>query len=269
MLQALLPAAISAGAGLIGGAMNRRAQEEVNAQQMAMARENMALQKQFAQEGIRWKVDDARAAGIHPLYALGASTVSYSPVSVGLGADTSMGSALASAGQDISRAVSATMTQGEREQKLSDTASALSLQRMGLENELLATRVAKEKSAQVGPPFPGFVPEDNEVEKRVPIAALGTHAPTEPGTSPAKAWEDQFGEPGGWVAAAIHAHHWLKQTHPGVAAVLARAVQNEKRDLDYLEDVVKGKRSWLSVSWKRPAWSYRRDSFKDRFGKWR
>lgn len=30
-----------------------------------------AIQREFAQQGIRWKVEDAKAAGLHPLYALG------------------------------------------------------------------------------------------------------------------------------------------------------------------------------------------------------
>lgn len=36
------------------------------------AKENIKLQKQFAQTGIQWKVADAKKAGIHPVYALGA-----------------------------------------------------------------------------------------------------------------------------------------------------------------------------------------------------
>lgn len=42
-------------------------------------RKNAALQKQFAQMGIRWKVQDAMAAGLHPLYALGGAGSTFSP----------------------------------------------------------------------------------------------------------------------------------------------------------------------------------------------
>lgn len=38
------------------------------------AKHQMGQNKEFAQKGIRWKVADAKAAGIHPLYAMGAST---------------------------------------------------------------------------------------------------------------------------------------------------------------------------------------------------
>ena len=44
---------------------------------------NYNMQKQFSQEGIRWKVEDAKRSGIHPLYALGAQTNAASPIFVG------------------------------------------------------------------------------------------------------------------------------------------------------------------------------------------
>lgn len=69
-----------------------------------------ALQKEFAQNGIRWRVADATAAGLHPLYALGGQLPSFSPA---FSTDT-MGPALAEAGQNISRAVMAGATPYER-----------------------------------------------------------------------------------------------------------------------------------------------------------
>lgn len=43
---------------------------------------NRDLQKEFAQNSIQWRVDDAKKAGIHPLYALGAQGASYTPQSL-------------------------------------------------------------------------------------------------------------------------------------------------------------------------------------------
>lgn len=75
-------------------AANAQATAEANAQNIALSRElqakneslyrdttasNEALQREFAQMGIRWKVDDAKAAGLHPLYALGGSGAAYAP----------------------------------------------------------------------------------------------------------------------------------------------------------------------------------------------
>lgn len=65
---------------------------------------NIALQKEFAQHGVQWRVEDAKAAGIHPLAALGMQGMQFSPVYSQSGA----GEALSSAGQAIGRAVGGT-----------------------------------------------------------------------------------------------------------------------------------------------------------------
>lgn len=62
------------------------------------------MQKRFAKRAIRWRVADAKAAGLHPLYALGAQVPSYSPVS------NTLGESLSAAGQNIGSAIAARMT---------------------------------------------------------------------------------------------------------------------------------------------------------------
>ncbi len=47
------------------------------------AKKDRKAQLAYAQNGIQWRVNDAKKAGIHPLYALGASTPSYTPVGSG------------------------------------------------------------------------------------------------------------------------------------------------------------------------------------------
>lgn len=76
------------------------------------ADQNIALQREFAQKGIQWKVADAKKAGVHPLYALGAQTHSFSPVSVG-----DVAGALSDAGQHLGRAIDAGLTQEQRRQQ--------------------------------------------------------------------------------------------------------------------------------------------------------
>lgn len=80
----------------------------------ALAAQQYANQKEFAQNGVRWKVADAQAAGIHPLAALGAQTFSYSPVMAGDAADNRVGDALRQMGQGISRAAEAKQLADER-----------------------------------------------------------------------------------------------------------------------------------------------------------
>lgn len=149
----MLDALIGAGASLLGGLINKSSSDASNKQQMALAQQNIALQREFAQNGIQWKAADAAKAGIHPLYALGANTVSFSPVSVGSTADTSMGNAVASAGQDISRAMAASSSEKTR---ATAALTALQLERGALENELLRSQIARMKG-QIGPgmPIPG------------------------------------------------------------------------------------------------------------------
>lgn len=72
---------------------------------------NYNAQKEFAQMGIRWKVADAKAAGIHPLYALGANTVSFSPSYIEGGTDN----ALSRMGQNLISPKARGMTIEERQ----------------------------------------------------------------------------------------------------------------------------------------------------------
>lgn len=90
-----------------------------------MHERNAAMQREFAQMGIRWKVEDAQAAGLHPLYALGGGA-SFSPSAFIGGNASSLPSGHAaqaaadvgsSMGQNISRAIAAMETPEERVQR--------------------------------------------------------------------------------------------------------------------------------------------------------
>lgn len=63
------------------------------------AKRNREAQYDFAQHGVQWKVEDAQRAGVHPVYALGASTSSFSPVTSG--SSDMMASAGAQIGQGL------------------------------------------------------------------------------------------------------------------------------------------------------------------------
>lgn len=181
---------ISAGVKLFSGAQDRKAQEAANER-------NAALQREFAQNSIRWRVDDAKAAGIHPLYAIGAPTISASSSYV---AESGMADALSSASQDIGRAVNATRTQPERDAAFTKSAQALSLQKSGLENELLATQIAKLRTS-LNPPMPtlgdaGPVPEKNKFEDRPKLMWGGTPIATDPKTTNMDDFSKRYGDEG-------------------------------------------------------------------------
>lgn len=90
-------ALISGAASLLGGSKSSSSAAKIN-------RQNIRLQREFAQHGIRWRVEDAQKAGVHPLYAIGANVPTYSPSSV----VDPMGDAISQAGQAIGRGVAAT-----------------------------------------------------------------------------------------------------------------------------------------------------------------
>lgn len=105
----MLPAIIGAGA-VLGAALLGSRSAEKNAARAAESAEmqslrNIEFQKEFAQNGIQWRVEDAKAAGLHPLFALGASTPSFSPNPVVVSDDRSgeiMARGVADAGRSFS-----------------------------------------------------------------------------------------------------------------------------------------------------------------------
>lgn len=129
-----------------------------------IAREQMAMQREFAQEGIQWRVADAKAAGIHPLYALGAQLPSYQPSTYVGDEASSPVSSLAQGGQDIAHGLER-MLSGR--QKLQTRLDVLSVERAELENNLLASRLAR-LNQQATPPFPDL----SEGESAIPIGAV-------------------------------------------------------------------------------------------------
>lgn len=132
MLGAIIGSAIGAGASILG------------------SRSNAKSQKEFAQKGIQWKVKDSLKAGIHPLYGLGANTMSFTPSNVG----GEVSQIAANLGADIDRSRMATAGASAR-----GVLGKLALERAGLENDLLraqiASTTAKLSGPRVGPPLPG------------------------------------------------------------------------------------------------------------------
>lgn len=206
----LIGAKMSADASAKAARLNAIAQYQENERsrdwnykmwQEATAREE-ALQREFAKNGIQWKAADARAAGLHPLVALGAQTSSYStavgtPTTSATGAapysGASMGSGVAAMGQDIGRALQATRDEAQRTDAYTKTVQDLTIQKMGMENALLASQISK--TSQVGPPMPsssrksmidgqGNTPSSSKIHKIEPMESQHSapkNASIEPG----------------------------------------------------------------------------------------
>lgn len=180
--------------GLIGSVADRllnvqdRRQAEDKADQRLAA--NLAAQREFAQQGIRWKVEDAKAAGIHPLYALGAQTHSFTPQSISSPDIPSAG--LGAMGQDIGRAVNATRTDDERTVAYNEALQKLSLERGSLENEVLRQRLRTMVQSS-NPALPNAVPEADKFEERPKLMA-GARWNTDPNFVNAEDAEKRYGD---------------------------------------------------------------------------
>lgn len=135
-------ALIGVGSAVAGGLISSRDQRHA-------AQRSAAQQERFAKEGIRWKVADAKAAGISPEFALGASTHSFAPTETG----SERGSMIADAGQNIARAALATEDAGSR--KLNEQLKAETLRGMVLDNNQKAMSAQLTSVNKPGnPPFP-------------------------------------------------------------------------------------------------------------------
>lgn len=222
----LIGSLISAGAGIIGGMMNNNAQQQANQANIAAAstanQQNYEAQKEFAQHGLRWKIDDAKAAGIHPVYAVGAAPQSFAPSFVGATSEAGRpGDGLASAGQDIGRAVAATMTNEER--AYNATTRALGLERASLENELLRSQIRREVMG-TGPGFPDASGQDQSLAVLKHLfgdVALGPH-------TPAQVMQDEYGE----LVGDVHGFgRWIHDMSSAAAQILANPPNRRPRRL--------------------------------------
>lgn len=155
------PIAAAVGSNILSGVLDSQSTRAANATQTDIANRNIELQKEFAKNGIRWKVEDAKAAGIHPVYALGASTHSFSPISVGTMPDDSAARAVSGMGQDISRAIQATRTAEEQTlAKLQLQSAQLDLEGKAIDNQIRASQLQKIQApgTQSFPGSQNFIP---------------------------------------------------------------------------------------------------------------
>lgn len=107
LLSGMAAPFIGGGTALASGALGAWNQRE-------MMEDQLHQQQQFAQMGIRWRVADAEAAGLHPLYALNAPLIQPSPIGIG---GNPLGEGLANMGQEVSRAIRAQETPDQRMEK--------------------------------------------------------------------------------------------------------------------------------------------------------
>lgn len=211
---------ISAGSNLLGGLIGQ-------AESKKMFKRQLQAQRQFAQQGIRWKVADARAAGISPLVALGASTTSPSFGNLG----TPLGDAVGRAGESVGRSISDAQlqrlqaSQAERQLANQEMVASSEADRNFAEADFIRQQAADSQVARIrnrqvadpGVPDPTQVaPATSETlaERQQEIApdnlplSIGLSGATltwlkSGRNSPAEMWEQYYGELGGLIGGAI------------------------------------------------------------------
>lgn len=147
----VLGSLLSAGTSILGSVLGGRSKKKAS-------RREYERQKEFAQHGIRWKAEDAEAAGISKLHALGANTTSYAPQSVG---GTDYG--ISKAGQDIGRAVEATQSTPQRQQKMAGDLAATQLEGLKIDNDIKRAELASRLRTRTQPGTPPAMNSFNTV----------------------------------------------------------------------------------------------------------
>lgn len=113
---------------------------------------NQLFQQQFAKNAIRWRTVDAIRSGLHPLAALGANTVSYTPTHVGSlqSGGTRYNPPFSRMGQDFTRAVRATLNRYQKE-GYDEQIKKENLKTLKLRNKLLEKEINKAGSPPAMP----------------------------------------------------------------------------------------------------------------------
>lgn len=162
-----------AGASLVGSGLSFLGGQEalgINSGNQAyantLAYQQQQFERQAAQQGIQWRVADAKAAGISPLVALGAPT--FNPGAIGVSGSNfdnplaAAGAGLSGMGQDISRAAMAAQTENTRMQTVlaaekirADTmASSGEAEKNAAQAGYYRALTDKVSGAMIGPPMP-------------------------------------------------------------------------------------------------------------------
>lgn len=170
-------------------------------------------QKEFAQHGIQWRVEDAVRAGLHPLFALSGGGAAYAPTSQ-VNYDRS-GQDFASMGQNLLRAVAATQTEDQR----AATQTALEVGRSQVRRndaEAGYFNAQEAKLRGLNPPMPGVsqsVLDDGAYAGRVDVqpGVVESWDPSDRSTT--------AGVRTGWMRVQLtpHLYAYMPQTNEGWA----------------------------------------------------
>ena len=154
----------------VSGILGVGAADDATDAQKDMAEDNIKYQKEFAQKGIRWKVADAKKAGVHPLYALGANTVSFTPQYLDFKPNTALADMSKKLGQDLGRVI--TSVQNIKERKINVGIAEEKLKQSKIKTEadqMLLNSEKKRLQVGAGPPMADVEPYKMGGVETVPV----------------------------------------------------------------------------------------------------
>lgn len=239
MLESLIGAGASLLGRFIGSRMDADTARRNQEREDFWNQKNIDLQKEFAQQGIRWKAADARAAGIHPAFAMGAQTSSFSPISIDGGASSNYAGTFGAMGADISRAINATRTASERDDAFATSVKRLQLEGAQLDNDIKRASLAssvQRLTQQGNPPFPdaNSVPTD-KLDPRARLVMGGSEVRTDPRYSDTEVATRRYGESADWwYGPMVMWNDWNHHNAPLVEARWPAVREKFGRYMDYL-----------------------------------
>jgi len=198
LFSSFLPILLDIGKGIFASDQQRKANNAMLSDK-ALDRQ---FQKDFAQHGIQWRVEDARNAGLHPLAALGANVSIPSASPVFQDSSSPLADALGNMGQDIMRALKSNVS--EEQKILMD----LQVERAQLENDFLRSKIRNtDQDTASMPTGSGYFMQGQGDSKKVLVGDVagnsvsvgGRVISTDPLSSDAQTLEDRYGDVGGII----------------------------------------------------------------------
>lgn len=175
------------------------------------------LSREFAQSGVSWRVEDARRAGIHPLFALGMQSPSAPTVMAGTSDPVpSEGSLTAQWGQDLTRALMSTQTGAQRELMALQVASL----KMDVEGKALDNQMRLRTLSQLGTQGPSFPGSDNFIPGQGNSGLMRVKPSERTSTQPGR-----YAQEAGWVPDVGYA-----RTDTGLAPIPSKDVKERIED---------------------------------------
>lgn len=226
-----IPNLINAGAQIIGANRSddaaRRSTAEANEFTAHQANLDRRLQREFAQYGVRWRVADARAAGLHPLAALGIQTNAATPA--GQMGQASSGSAKGDAIRAAGAALAESLARADRDKaevRLLNAQADVTEQQY---RESVASRATQGISNDVS------VPEFHDVKNPqfTPHVKIGAMLDSAPWISDAQTIEDRYGELAGALSGAVILPSDVLYTAGKKASAAAKAFKFNKPYIDF------------------------------------